>query len=97
MLLTRAALTGKPARSCGSIIDVAFLLAFSGAVQAAFLPSGSCTWALTPSWLPSASYWPLRYATAGTRFKSLAPGVVRSEFHSRQGIDRTMVHQMEPL
>ncbi len=36
--MTRAALTGMLARSRGTVINVASLLAFSGAVQTAFLP-----------------------------------------------------------
>jgi short-subunit dehydrogenase len=96
VLLTRAALTGMLARSRGAIINVASLLAFSGAVHAEFLPdravySGSKAFLVTFSQLVAAEV-----RDRGIRVQVVCPGVVRTEFHSRQGMDMSAVPRMEP-
>jgi uncharacterized protein len=96
VLLTRAAVTGMLARSRGSIINVASLLAFSGAVQAAFLPDRA-VYAGTKSFLVTFSQaLAEEVRDAGVRVQVVCPGVVRSEFHSRQGRDMSAVPRMQP-
>jgi short-subunit dehydrogenase len=96
VLLTRAALTGMLARSRGTIINVASLLAFSGATQAAFLPKRA-VYAATKSFLVTFSQvLAEEVRDSGVRVQVVCPGVVRSEFHSRQGLDMSDVPRMQP-
>jgi len=96
VLLTRAVLPGMLARSRGTIINVASLLAFSGAVQAAFLPKRA-VYAATKSFLVTFSQvLAAEVRDGGVRVQVVCPGVVRSEFHSRQGMDMSAVPRMEP-
>jgi short-subunit dehydrogenase len=96
VLLTRAALTGMLGRSRGSIINIASLLAFSGAVEAPFLPRRA-VYAATKSFLVTFSQLlAAEVRDSGVRVQVVCPGVVRSEFHSRQGVDMSTVPRMEP-
>ncbi len=96
VLLTRAVVTGMLARSRGSIINVASLLAFSGAVQSAILPkravyAGSKAFLVTFSQALADEV-----RDGGVRVQVVCPGVVRTEFHSRQDMDMSAVPRMEP-
>lgn len=96
VLLTRAVLPGMLARSRGTVVNVASLLAFSGAVQAPFLPKRA-VYAATKSFLVTFSQTlAAEVAGRGIRVQVVCPGVVRSEFHSRQGLDMSAVPRMEP-
>ena len=96
VLLTRAALPGMLARSHGTVVNVASLLAFSGAVRAPFLPKRA-VYAATKSFLVTFSQvLSAEVADRGIRVQVVCPGVVRSEFHSRQGLDMSAVPRMEP-
>jgi len=96
VLLSRAAVAGMLARAGGTIINVASLLAFSGAEQAPFLPQRA-VYAATKSFLVTFSQLLAAEVLAGgVRVQVVCPGVVRSEFHSRQGLDMSAVPRMEP-
>jgi hypothetical protein len=95
VLLTQAALPGMLARSRGTVINVASLLAFSGAVQAPFLPKRA-VYAATKSFLVTFTQALAEVADRGVHVQVVCPGVVRSEFHSRQGLDMSAVPRMEP-
>jgi len=96
VLLTQAALPGMLARSRGTIINVASLLAFSGAVQVPFLPNRA-VYAATKSFLVTFSQaLAAEVGDRGIRVQVVCPGVVRSEFHLRQGMDMSAVPRMEP-
>jgi uncharacterized protein len=96
VLLTRAVLPGMLARSRGTVINVASLLAFSGAVQAAFFPKRA-VYAATKSFLVTFSQaLAAEVRDGGVQVQVVCPGVVRSEFYSRQGMDISAVPQMEP-
>ena len=96
VLLTRAAVSGMLARSGGAIINVASLLAFSGAGRAPFLPQRA-VYAATKSFLVTFSQLLAEEVRdRGVRVQVVCPGVVRSEFHSRQGMDFSEVPRMEP-
>jgi len=95
VLLTQAVLPGMLARSRGTVINVASLLAFSGAVQAAFFPKRA-VYAATKSFLVTFSQaLAAEVRDGGVQVQVVCPGVVRSEFHSRQGMDISAVPQME--
>jgi uncharacterized protein len=94
--LSRAALPGMRARGGGSIINVASILAFSGAVEAPFLPQ-RVLYSATKSFLVTFSQLlAAEEREHGIRVQVVCPGVVRSEFHSRQGIDMSDAPRMEP-
>jgi uncharacterized protein len=95
VLLTRAVLPGMLARLRGTIINVASLLAFSGAVEAEFLPPRA-VYAATKSFLVTFSQLlAAEVRDAAVQVQVVCPGVVRSEFHSRQGMDMSAVPRME--
>lgn len=96
VLLSRAAAPGMVERGAGSIINVASLLAFSGGAQGSFLPkravyAGTKSFLVTFTQILAAELEPL-----GVQTQVVCPGVVRSEFHIRQGIDMADVPRMEP-
>ena len=84
------------ARSRGTIINVASLLAFSGTVDIPFLPK-RVVYAATKSFLVTFSQTlAAEVGDRGIQVQVVCPGVVRSEFHSRQGMDMSAVPRMEP-
>ena len=96
VLLTQAVLTGMLDRSRGTIINVASLLAFSGAAEIPFLPK-RVVYAATKSFLVTFSQaLAAEVGDRGIQVQVVCPGVVRSEFHSRQGMDMSAVPRMEP-
>ena len=96
VLLTQAVLPGMLARSRGTVINIASLLAFSGAAQAPFLPKRA-VYAATKSFLVTFSQvLAAEVGDRGIQVQVVCPGVVRSQFHSRQGIDMSAVPRMEP-
>ena len=95
VLLTRAVLPGMLDRSHGTIINIASLLAFSGAMQAPFLPKRA-VYAATKSFMVTFSQaLAAEVGDRGVQVQVVCPGVVRSEFHTRQGRDMSGVPQME--
>lgn len=96
VLLTQAVLPGMLDRSHGTIINIASLLAFSGAVQVPFLPK-RVVYAATKSFLFTFSQaLAAEVGDRGIQVQVVCPGVVRSEFHTRQGMDMSAVPRMEP-
>ena len=96
MLLTRAVLPGMVRRGQGAVINVASLLAFSGAWEAPHLPRRA-VYAATKSFLVTFTQaLASELRDSGVRMQVVCPGVVRSEFHSRQGLDMSAVPRMEP-
>ncbi len=80
----------------GAIINVASLLAFSGAARAPYLPQRA-NYAATKAFLVTfTEILAAELAGTGVKVQVVCPGVVRSEFHSRQGIDMSQVPRMEP-
>jgi short-subunit dehydrogenase len=96
VLLTQAVLPGMLDRSHGTIINISSLLAYSGAVQLPFLPR-RVVYAATKSFLVTFSQaLAAEVADRGIQVQVVCPGLVRSEFHSRQGMDMSAVPRMEP-
>jgi uncharacterized protein len=95
VLLTRAVLPGMLARGDGAVINVASLLAFSGSWDAPQLPQRA-VYAATKSFLVTFSQIvAAELRDTGVRIQVVCPGLVRSEFHSRQGLDLSAVPRME--
>jgi len=96
VLLTKAALAGMVERGQGAVINVASLLAFSGSWQAPQLPQRA-VYAASKSFLVTfTQIIAAELRDSGVRVQVVCPGIVRSEFHSRQGLDLSAVPRMEP-
>ncbi len=96
VLLSRTVVPQMLARGTGAIVNVASLLAYSGAWAAPHLPKRA-VYASTKSFLVTfTEVLAQELAGTGVRVQVLCPGVVRTEFHSRQGMDMTGRTRMEP-
>ncbi len=85
--LTRAALPGMIHRGRGAIINIASRLAFSAAVPTPPLPARA-TYAATKAYVVAFSrILQGELQGTGVRVHALCPGIVRTEFHERMGID----------
>lgn len=96
VLLSRAVLPAMVDRGAGSVVNVASLLAFSGSAQGRQLPQRA-VYAATKSFLVTFSQILAdEVAEHGVQVQVVCPGVVRTEFHTRQGMDLSQVPLMEP-
>jgi len=96
ILLTRAAIPGMIERGTGSVINVASLLAFSGAAREPHLPQRA-VYAATKAFLVTfTEILAMELEGTGVKAQVVCPGLVRSEFHSRQGLDMSQVPRMDP-
>jgi short-subunit dehydrogenase len=85
--LTRAALPGMITRGRGYIINVASRLAFSAALPTPPLP-GRATYAATKAYVVTFTrILDSELRDTGVRVQALCPGLVRTEFHERMGVD----------
>jgi len=85
--LTRAALPGMIARGHGSIINVSSRLAFSGPMGSSQLPKRA-TYAGTKAFVITfTQLLQSELEGTGVRVQALCPGLVRTEFHERVGMD----------
>ncbi|HEX6348626.1 MAG TPA: SDR family NAD(P)-dependent oxidoreductase [Candidatus Dormibacteraeota bacterium] len=96
VMIIRAALPGMVKRGDGAVISVSSLLAVSGGVDVAILPkravyAGSKAFMLTFMQLLA-----VELKETGVRAVVVCPGQVKTEFHSRQGIDLSQSPRMEP-
>ncbi len=95
--LTRAVLPGMRERGRGAVLNVASMLAFSGAWDAPQLPERA-VYAASKAFLVTFSQRvAAEVSGSGVRIQVCCPGMVRTEFHSRQGIDVDDVPRMEPF
>jgi short-subunit dehydrogenase len=96
VLLTRAVLPGMVERGSGAVVNVASLLAWSGEWRSPHVPKRA-VYAATKSFLVTfTQILAVELEGTGVRVQVLCPGVVRTEFHSRQGMDMTGRTRMEP-
>jgi uncharacterized protein len=96
VLLTRAVVPGMVERGEGAVISIASLLAFSGAWDKDYLPKRA-VYAASKSFIVTFSrILAGELRGTGVRVQVVCPGLVRSEFHSRQGMDVSDVPRMEP-
>jgi short-subunit dehydrogenase len=96
VMLARAALSSMVERRRGAIVNIASLLAFSGSIESSWLPRRA-VYAATKSFIVTFSQVLFNEVKdKGVFVQVVCPGVVRSEFHSRQGIDMGDAARMEP-
>jgi short-subunit dehydrogenase len=97
--LARAALPAMVARGRGAVINVSSQLAFSAALPSPPLPPGRAVYAATKAYVNAFTQL-LHGELAGTgvRVQALCPGVMRTEFFARMGIEvgRVPMSPMEP-
>jgi short-subunit dehydrogenase len=85
--LTRGGLPGMIRRGRGSVINVASRLAYSASLVGPNLPARAM-YAATKAFINAFSQLVANeLAGTGVRIQSLCPGLVRTEFHERMGID----------
>lgn len=94
--LIRAALPGMVQRGRGTVVSIASQLVFSAAIDNPQLPQ-RVVYTATKAFL----FTLIRLLAAelqgtGVRVQVVCPGVVRTEFHSRQGIDMSHRPRLEP-
>ena len=96
VLLTRTVLGPMVERGAGAVINIASLLAFSGAWEAPHMPQRA-VYAASKSFLVTfTQILAAELRGSGVRVQVVCPGVVRTEFHSRQGMDMSARPRMEP-
>ncbi|MFI9848440.1 SDR family NAD(P)-dependent oxidoreductase [Nonomuraea sp. NPDC051941] len=93
-MLTRAAVAGMQERGEGKIVNVAGMIAFSGPADKSVMPrravyAGSLAHLVAMSQTLSAEL-----EGTGVQVQVLCPGVVATEFQSRQGLDMSVVPRM---
>ena len=93
--LLRAALPGMVARGHGTAVSVATQLVFSASSDNPVLPRRT-VYAATKSFLFTlVRLIALELGDSGVRLQVVCPGVVRTEFHTRQGMDMSGRPRME--
>lgn len=89
--LTRAALPQMVTRGKGTIINVSSRLAFSGSLTAPSLPKRA-VYAGTKAYINAfTQILHSELAGTGVRVQALCPGVVKTEFHERMGMDSSRI------
>jgi short-subunit dehydrogenase len=96
LVLEQAVLPGMVARGSGAIVNVASLLAFSGPASGPGMPQRA-VYAATKSFLVThTQVLAIELAGTGVRVQVVCPGVVATEFHTRQGMDLSAAPRMQP-
>ena len=94
-MLARAAVPRMVARGEGTIINVAGMLAFSGPASQEKLKLGRAVYTATLAHLVALSQaLHEELKASGLRVQVCCPGVVATEFHTRQGMDLSAVTRM---
>ena len=93
-LLARAAAPGMAARGGGTLVNVAGMLAYGASAQLGPAP-GRATYVGTLAYLVALTQaLHVELAAAGIRVQVLCPGIVATEFHTRQGMDLSALPRM---
>jgi short-subunit dehydrogenase len=94
--LARAALEGMVGRGRGAIVNVASLLAFSGPLRRPNFPARA-TYAATKAFMVAfTQLLAAELEGTGVKVQVVCPGVVATEFHTRQGLDLSHVPRLGP-
>lgn len=94
--LIRAALPQMVARKRGAVISIATQLVFSAAAGNPQLPQ-RVTYAATKAFLFTfVRLLALELRESGVRLQVVCPGVVKTEFHTRQNMDMSHMPRLEP-
>ena len=89
--LTRAVLPQMISRGSGAIINVSSRLAFSGSLSAPSLPKRA-VYAGTKAYINAfTQILHSELVGTGVKVQALCPGVVRTEFHERMGMDSSRI------
>jgi short-subunit dehydrogenase len=92
--LARASLDGMLARGRGAILNVASLLAFSGAQRNPRLPARAIYASTKAFMVAFTQLLAAELDGTGVKVHVVCPGVVVSEFHTRQGLDLSAVPRL---
>jgi uncharacterized protein len=95
-MLARAAVTGMVGRGFGQLINLASLLAFSGTAEVPWLPRRAVYAGTRAFIVVFTERLAAELKDTGVHVQVLCPGVVRTEFHTRQGMDLSAQPRMEP-
>jgi short-subunit dehydrogenase len=94
--LIRAALPGMVQRGHGTVISVATQLVFSATAENPQLPQRA-VYAATKAFLFTLiRLLALELRGSGVKVQVVCPGVVKTEFHTRQGMDMSHMPRLEP-
>jgi short-subunit dehydrogenase len=93
-LLTRAAIPGMRERGAGTIINVAGMIAFSGPAPSPVMPRRAVYAGALADLLAFSQTLSAELEGTGITVQALLPGVVATEFHTRQGMDLSAVPRM---
>ncbi|HEY1479285.1 MAG TPA: SDR family NAD(P)-dependent oxidoreductase [Gaiellales bacterium] len=93
-MLTRAALPGMLARSEGTIINVAGMIAFSGPAPATQMPRRAVYAGTLAHVVAMTQALHAELEDSAITVQVVCPGVVATEFHERQGMDLSAVPRM---
>ncbi|MFD7713166.1 SDR family NAD(P)-dependent oxidoreductase [Streptomyces sp. NPDC059786] len=95
-LLARAAVAGMQERGEGQIVNVAGMIAFSGPADKSVMPRRAVYAGTLAHLVALSQTLSAELADTGVQVQVLCPGVVATEFHSRQGLDLSAVPRMTP-
>jgi uncharacterized protein len=93
-MLTRAALSGMIARSEGTIINVAGMIAFSGPAPHSQMPRRAVYTGTLAHLVAMSLTLSAELEDTAIKVQVLCPGVVATEFHERQGLNLSAVPRM---
>lgn len=93
-LITRAAVGGMQERGAGTIVNVAGMIAFSGPAPSSVMPRRAVYAGALAHLVAFSQTLHAELAGTGVTVQVLAPGVVATEFHARQGLDLSAVPRM---
>ena len=93
-LLSHAAVSGMKARGQGAIINVAGMIAFSGPTPATTMPRRTVCGGCLAYLVSMTQLLGAELEGSGVTVQVLCPGVVATEFHTRQGLDLSTVPRM---
>lgn len=93
-LLTRAVVGGMLERGRGTIVNVGGMIAFSGPAPSSVMPRRAVYAGALADLLAFSQTLSAELEGTGVRVQALLPGVVATEFHTRQGLDLSAVPRM---
>jgi uncharacterized protein len=94
VMLTRAVVGGMIERGRGSIINVGGMIAFSGPAPASVRPNRAVYGGTLAHILAFSQLMSAELQGTGVHVQALLPGVVATEFHTRQGMDLSGIPRM---
>lgn len=95
-LLTLAAVPGMLQRGTGTVVNVSGMIAFSGPAGPEQMPRRAVYTGTLAHQLAWTQQLHAELASKGLQFQVLCPGVVATNFHTRQGLDLSKIPRMSP-